>query len=658
MAKKRSKNTKQTVSPLNSSVVDAASAGGNDESAAGDNNRSRNGGQSERAMSATKKSEEAALTAMLFGGDGDAAAAWEDDDDEEDGHVETNSKHQDTEEDEVEGDLFAIDRSGEEVTDDVEGDYDEDDAENEQQTSDDNQLNDEGSYDSDEESEEEDEEENKASMTGAAWQDSGSESEDGSDNDDEDSDSDDESSEKQSKKQKGVSLADGPNRLKKLRRYRDETDPLSFKEYELRLRERFMNTSSVAARTDWADVGLAQKQQAETEEGEPQKKKKRGYASSTDEDDSSDDEYYNDSAAKTILQSNASLFETSAHDGMPLPPTLLNVVRTRDANLADPSNSVVNACQFHPGSDEDNPLLMTAGMDKMLRFFRINDHDSEENHTKIHGIHFPKMPITCASFLGDSGSVVLSGRRPFFYVYDAASGNIQKIPSIVGRQERSLEKFTISPDGRIIAFLGNDGYVILVDGKSKQWIGDLKMNGSVRAVVFSEDGEYIMGSGSDGDVYKWHIGSRRCVERFHNEDGTITSSLAVSSNFLAVGAESGVVNLYNDRHSAASAVRGRGLSLAATERTPIKSVMNMTTSADNMCFNHDGQILAMSSRRETNGLKLLHVPTQTVFSNWPTSKTPLKYVWSMDFSPGSKYLAVGNDHGKCLLYRLKHYWDE
>jgi U3 small nucleolar RNA-associated protein 18 len=159
---------------------------------------------------------------------------------------------------------------------------------------------------------------------------------------------------------------------------------------------------------------------------------------------------------------------------------------------------------------------------------------------------------------------------------------------------------------------------------------------------------------------RWHIGSRRCVERFHNEDGTITSSLAMSSNFLAVGAESGVVNLYNDRCTSPSKrPSARGLSLTAiAERSPLKSIMNLTTSADNLCFNHDGQILALSTRRETNGLKLLHVPTATVFSNWPTNKTPLKYVWSMDFSPKSRYMAVGNDHGKCLLYRLKHFWDE
>ena len=140
-------------------------------------------------------------------------------------------------------------------------------------------------------------------------------------------------------------------------------------------------------------------------------------------------------------------------------------------------------------------------MDKMLRFFRINEEGEGEN-TKIHGIHFPTLPITCASFLGNSGSVVLSGRRPFFYVYDAVSGNIQKVPSIVGRKERSLEKFTVSPTGQYIAFIGNDGYIILVDGKTYQWVGDLKMNGSVRAITFTEDGEYILGSGSDGDVYR------------------------------------------------------------------------------------------------------------------------------------------------------------
>mmetsp|Transcript_21542 Transcript_21542/g.30966 ORF Transcript_21542/g.30966 Transcript_21542/m.30966 type:complete len:91 (+) Transcript_21542:79-351(+) len=83
--------------------------------------------------------------------------------------------------------------------------------------------------------------------------------------------------------------------------------------------------------------------------------------------------------------------------------------------------------------------------------------------------------------------------------------------------------------------------------------------------------------------------------------------------------------------------------------------MNLQTSCDFTRFNHDGQIMAFSSRREQDTLKLLHTPSGSVFSNWPTSKTPLGYVWSMDFSPKSKFMAIGNDQGKCLLYKLNHY---
>jgi U3 small nucleolar RNA-associated protein 18 len=143
--------------------------------------------------------------------------------------------------------------------------------------------------------------------------------------------------------------------------------------------------------------------------------------------------------------------------------------------------------------------------------------------------------------------------------------------------------------------------------------------------------------------YRWDLHSRRCVERFSNDDGTITASLAASSRNLAVGAESGVVNLYSEHDRS---------------RKSLKSIMNLHTSAEALRFNHDGQILAMSTHRERHGMKLLHVPSQTVFSNWPTSKTPLNYVWSMDFSPESKFMAIGNDKGKCLLYQLMHYQND
>lgn len=250
--------------------------------------------------------------------------------------------------------------------------------------------------------------------------------------------------------------------------------------------------------------------------------------------------------------------------------------------------------------------------------------------------------------------MVVTGRRPFFYLYDTVAGKADRMPPIPGRQEKSWERSVAAPDGKTLALLGNDGYILLYDVQQKacRTTQHMKLNGSVRTVCFSESASSsldLFASGSDGDVYRFDIrNSSRCVERFSNLDGTITSSLAVSRRTLAVGAESGVVNLYSQHAADLS-------SSSSEQRLPLKSILNLKTSVDAMRYNSDGQLLAISSRREKDALKLVHVPSRTVYSNWPTSQTPLGYVWSMDFSPSSRFLAMGNDQGKCLLYKLLHY---
>lgn len=99
---------------------------------------------------------------------------------------------------------------------------------------------------------------------------------------------------------------------------------------------------------------------------------------------------------------------------------------------------------------------------------------------------------------------------------------------ISGRCEKNLEKFEVSPDGRHLVFLGDNGYMMLVSSRvsserericcliskkkdidilfhvnllciciqTKQWIGNLKMNGTVGAVTFSANGSHMFSTGS------------------------------------------------------------------------------------------------------------------------------------------------------------------
>jgi U3 small nucleolar RNA-associated protein 18 len=92
-----------------------------------------------------------------------------------------------------------------------------------------------------------------------------------------------------------------------------------------------------------------------------------------------------------------------------------------------------------------------------------------------------------------------------------------------------------------------------------------------------------------------------------------------------------------------------------TRPKPLKTLMNINTRVHQIIFNKDSQLMAATSRVKKDCLKIVHVPTWTVYSNWPTSRTPLGHVSSIDFSPNSGMLVIGNERGKALLYRLNHY---
>ncbi|KAJ3105561.1 U3 snoRNP protein [Phlyctochytrium planicorne] len=401
-----------------------------------------------------------------------------------------------------------------------------------------------------------------------------------------------------------IDIADGPNRLRKLR-VLDSEYKITAAEYEQRLRRQFEKLHPPPA---WANP-----------------KRKRG---NEDEEEST-----NAFDAASVFRSSAALIRKSM--ARTLGSMTLDAHRVRDGNQMEPSSAVVQSCRFHPAA----PILLTAGLDHTIRLFHI---DGKLN-PKVQSVYFADLPILCASFSVDGRQITASGRRKQFYVYDVESGLVERILGIRGRDEESLERHSTSPCGRFIAFLGRNGYIILVSRITKQWIANLKMNGSVRAIEFSKDGKYLYSIGGDGEIYQWDLASRSCTHRFHDEGSLKVSTLSISADnsMLATGSNSGIVNVYN----LSSALK--------TDRpAPIKSLLNLATPISSLAFHPSSSALLFTSKMKKDALRIAHCPSLNVFSNWPTANTPLSYVNAVDWSPGGGFLAIGNDKGKALLYRL------
>lgn len=322
-----------------------------------------------------------------------------------------------------------------------------------------------------------------------------------------------------------------------------------------------------------------------------------------------------------------------------LEPTHISLSQMRDANNEDISKAVVQCCEFHKSGD----MILTAGLDKTLRLFQI---DGKKN-PKLQGMHFQKFPITSAHFTPDGKEVILSGKDKSFFVYDITTGHVDKIPHLIGVDLTFLKRMLISPDNKYIVFLGENSQVYIVSNKTKQLVHTLNMSGEVTTACFTSDGTFMYVGTDRGTVFVWELNKFKCVQRFQDEGCLRMTAIAIShdNEYLATGQESGVVNIYHvdDKFK------------ASKNPKPSKSLLNITTPISILKFNSDSQLLGMASSDKRNSLRLVHLPSMTVYNNWPKETVPLGRVSSFDFSPDSGYLIVGNVRGNVRLFKLHHY---
>ncbi|KAK9368419.1 WD40-repeat-containing domain protein [Lipomyces kononenkoae] len=424
--------------------------------------------------------------------------------------------------------------------------------------------------------------------------------------------------------QLSISLA-STDRLRKLR-LAEEEDHINGNEYTARLRSQFQRLYPVP---EWASPS-----------GQKRKKQSADPAESGSDDDyeAEDDEERILAAdpLKTLLQDVGRY--TSKSKAKLLPPSILDISRLRDANQQAPSQAAVQTLSFHPSL----PLLLSAGYDRTLRIYNV---DGKVNPLAT-SLHIRSSPIQTAQFHADGRRAFAGGRRRYFYIWDLESGNVDKISRMYGHEhhQHSMERFKLSPCGRFIGLIGSGGWINLLDANTGQWISGAKIEGGhVADFVWNHDGGTMTIANSAGEVWEWSTSERRYLSRWADYGGTGITTLASTGKWIALGSQSGIVNVYDTTKK------------EDDQPKLFCTLDQLVTSISGLQFSHDGQLLGIASRAKKDAFRFAHLPSGTVFKNWPTSGTPLGKVTSTAFSAGSEMFATGNEGGKIRLFKLNHY---
>lgn len=258
---------------------------------------------------------------------------------------------------------------------------------------------------------------------------------------------------------------------------------------------------------------------------------------------------------------------------------------------------------------------------------------------------------------------------------------MEKVTRVYGHQheQRSMERFSLSPDGKHMALLGTEkkggGIINFLDASTLQWVAQARIEarGGIADFAWWSDSKGVCIAGKTGEVTEWSIGKQRPLARWQDEGAVGTTTIALGGKssregwmggdrWISIGSSSGIVNVYDRREWAEalpkkipSADENSGV---PTHPKPTRVLDQLVHPTSHLAFSPDGQILVMASRWKKDALRLVHLPSCTVYRNWPTSSTPLGRITAVAWGKGDGesaqlQLAIANEAGKIRLWEIR-----
>jgi U3 small nucleolar RNA-associated protein 18 len=215
------------------------------------------------------------------------------------------------------------------------------------------------------------------------------------------------------------------------------------------------------------------------------------------------------------------------------------------------------------------------------------------------------------------------------------------------QEQKSMERFKLSPCGRYIGLVGTSrkggGLINILDANTAQWTAQVRVDGRGGVADFAwwSDGEGMTVASKNGEVSEWDGRIRRVVARWVDAGAVGTTVLSLGGRsgrahfggdrWIAIGSSSGIVNIYDRRewaaaYSNASAAEREAATQCGIPRspTPARVLDQLTTPISHLVFAPDGQMMAMASRWKRDALRLGMFPLMLgclvdCFANWSCS---------------------------------------
>ncbi|CAI4221557.1 unnamed protein product [Auanema sp. JU1783] len=399
-----------------------------------------------------------------------------------------------------------------------------------------------------------------------------------------------------------------------LKRSTDVDNTVSKQEYQSRLRSAFERAHNAGKKPTWAA---------------------RAKEAKKIEEDESDDE-----VLEALDEMTRTTGAYSQRDVL-LPRGALKASLLPNIQVGHKEQRPVSILKFH----RVKPVLIAAYESGKIQLYKI-DNEVKKDHF-LQEIAIPKFPITSMDFIAGGNSLICGSRsQEYFMKYDMISGDISQARLPTSIQKQNVGNFAVSSDGLFVAIGSYSSDVHVLSTASMEHVKSMSFSSDVVSLSFSPGSSrelWIMTA--NGEVAFWDI--KACSSHTFIDEGTVRGTCLTLSHrgeFIACGSNTGIVNLYDTNE----------VKLSSTPR-PLATIPTLNTSCDHISFSKDCQILAATSAVKKNQVRLMHVRSGTMFSNFPQRFENIENPTCVSFSPNTGYMAVGATRGAFRTYRMDHF---